>query len=565
MSDINIRLAGQAGQGLQTTGNLLVQAFSRLGLHVLASQSYMSRIRGGLNWYDIKVSSKEVHSMFQTPDILVALTKEALEKLSDNVSENSIILFDGQSNNNDVIDLEFTKTAKDISGTPLMANTVAAGAILTVLGYDISDLQKYLEDIYASKSEEIANKNVKCLNEGAAMAKKYQNKLEAPEGSQAKDKAIYNGAHAVALSAARSGVKFVAAYPMTPGTSTFINLIKLSKKYNLVSEQAEDEIAAINMICGAAAAGVPSMTTTSGGGFALMCEGVSLAGMMELPILVLISQRPGPATGLPTRTAQQDLNLVVYAGHGEFPKIVYAPGTIEQCYEIPRIALETAHKYQSPAFILTDQYLVDLKKNMAPLNEEYDPIDRCIVEPEDEDYQRFELTEDGISPRAIYGGKGWVIYDSDEHTEDGHLTEDLDIAVQMYDKRMTKNQGILNDFVMPEWYGPDAPENLLVCWGSTYGAMREAVDTLNNENKKTAMLHFSQVWPINIGKIQDLISSHSGSNIKPIFVEENGTGQFAALCRQIGLFDNYSTCLKYNGLPFTGEEIADRIKQENIQ
>ena len=559
-SDINIRLAGQAGQGLQTTGNLLVQAFTRLGLYVIATQSYMSRVRGGLNWFDIRVSNKELFGAGELPDVLVALSQGTLDSLSNEIAKNGIILFDGKSEQSGVFDLPFTATAKEIAGSPLMANSVAAGAVLSILGYDVEVLRNFLIEVYEKRSKEIAEKNVNCLKAGVEMAEAIGEKIVGPDGDLPKT-SIYNGATAMALSAATSGVKFISAYPMTPGTSTYIGLTRLADKYGIVSEQAEDELSAINMICGAVAAGVPSMTTTSGGGFALMTEAVSLAGMMELPILVMVSQRPGPATGLPTRTAQQDLNLVIYAGHGEFPKIVYAPGSVQQCYDIPRIALQIAHKYQSPAFILADQYIVDLKQNLPALSEEYDPIDRCIIVAEDDDYQRFEITESGVSPKAIYGGKGYVIYDSDEHTEDGHITEDLGIAVQMHDKRMRKQKGIEDEFIPPQWFGPDSPDSLIICWGSTYGPAREAVDILANNDNKVSMLHFSQVWPINISKVNDVVSSHKGTNSSVIFIEGNGTNQFAALCSQINLFNESKKISKYNGMHFTGVEIAKEIER----
>ena len=371
-------------------------------------------------------------------------------------------------------------------------------------------------------------------------------------------KYLGNGAAAIGLGAASSGLKFVTAYPMTPGTATFTWLAGAADQYGIVVEQAEDEIAAMNMICGAAYAGAPAMTCTSGGGFALMCEGLSLAGMMELPVLVMLAQRPGPATGLPTRTGQEDLKFALNAGHGEFPRAIFAPGSIEECFALSRRALETAHKHQTPVILLTDQFLQDIQKNIETLPSDYRPIDRHIL-PSNKDYRRYALSTNGASPRSIPGlGEGLVVCDSDEHDESGHLTEDLEMRVLQQRKRMSKIETLLEESLPPSRYGNSKAEILLVCWGSTYGPSREAVDLLNaKRDNSAAMLHFSQVWPLAPEKIAQLLSGAK----KIVSIEGNYTGQFRSLLREAGLVGQDCKLIgRYDGLPFNGESIAREIE-----
>lgn len=295
-----------------------------------------------------------------------------------------------------------------------------------------------------------------------------------------------------------------------------------------------------------------------------MCEGLSLAGMLELPVFIMLGQRPGPATGLPTRTAQQDLKFAVSAGHGEFPRAIYAPGSPRQAYELTRLGLETAHKFQTPVILLTDQFLADQRKNMAQLDRTPRPICRHILKDPPEDYVRYAVTEDGVSPRALPGSVAFVVCDSDEHTEDGHITENLDARVRLQDKRMEKAKGMAAEALPPELYGPKDAEHVLIAWGSTRGPCREAVDLLNAGGLSVAMAHFAQVWPIDVEAARSFLfrdGSASGERRKVTSVEGNATGQFASLLREAGVLSECELMLRYDGLPFTGEEIARRVAE----
>jgi len=553
--DLNIRIAGEAGQGIQTTGDLLVDAFASMGLYVFSTQSYMSRIRGGLNWYDVRISDERITSGRERADLLVALSEEALETLRTVVTEDAVILFDGDEAEG-ALAINFTKIAKDEGGAEVMANAVAAGAVFALLCYDLESLTSLLDEAFHKKGQEVVDTNIALARRGAELATRHQGCITAPEPAGA-PRSVYNGSEAVGISAAASGVKFVSSYPMTPSTGVFTHLAQVADEYGIVVEQAEDEIAAINMVCGATYAGVPAMTTTSGGGFALMNEGLSLAGMLELPAVIMLAQRPGPATGLPTRTAQQDLLFALHGGHGEFPRAIFAPGSLEQAYGLTRRALQTAHNWQTPVILMIDQFLADLRMNIDPLDATPQPIDRKLVYQPDPDYVRYAVTDSGVSPRAIPGAGVFVVADSDEHTEDGHITEDLEQAVRLQDKRLRKLEGMVAEALEPRLHGPQGAEVLLLCWGSTWGPCREAVDLLIEQGVSVAMLHFAQLWPLDVEKVRAAIKADARGRI--ICVEGNTTGQLATVLRCAGIDMHPQIMGRSDGLPFLAEEIVAEV------
>ncbi|MBL7153999.1 MAG: 2-oxoacid:acceptor oxidoreductase subunit alpha, partial [Phycisphaerae bacterium] len=363
---------------------------------------------------------------------------------------------------------------------------------------------------------------------------------------------LVNGAQAVALGAIAGGCNFISSYPMSPSTAVLVFLAGRAADFDIVAEQAEDEIAAINMALGASYAGARAMVTTSGGGFALMAEGLSLAGMIETPVVVHLAQRPGPATGLPTRTEQGDLELALYAGHGEFPRAVFAPGTLEEAFYLTHKAFNLADKYQVPAIVLTDQYLMDSYYNIPPFDLSDLRVESNIVKT-DANYKRYELTSDGISPRGIPGfGAGLVAVDSDEHDEVGHITEDLDLRVKMVQKRLAKLPSITEHVVSPQLVGPEDYKNLIICWGSTRNMITEALGELARDD--TAVLHYGQVYPLH-PRTADYLKAAA----RTIIIEGNATAQFAKLIRLSTGIDIDHRMLKYDGLNFTVEEIIDGL------
>jgi len=318
-------------------------------------------------------------------------------------------------------------------------------------------------------------------------------------------------------------------------------------------EQAEDEIAAINMAIGASFAGAPSMVGTSGGGFALMVEGVSLAAMTETPVVVIVAQRPGPATGLPTRTEQADLELILHAGHGEFPRAIFAPGTVQECFHLTRRAFRLAERYQSPMFLLTDQFLADSYRAVEPFDVEgLPPVSVNAEAVQSFPYKRFAITESGVSPRLLPGiSKHLVVVDSDEHTEDGHITEDLSVRKLMVEKRLRKGEGMRAEVISPDVEGEENPDLLLVSWGSSKGAVQEAATRMKSNGEKVATLHFSQVWPL----VPEQFMSHLESARQVVSVEGNAFGQLSRLIRRETGFQIKKKVLRYDGLPLTPESI----------
>lgn len=549
--DANIRISGAAGQGVQSLGDILAHGFASMGLHVFASQEYLSRIRGGVNSYDVRISGSELFCGRGKADLLVALTDEAFAAHKGDLDLNGLIIRN-TSERGDFLSVDLAGEAKAAGGAPLMGNTVAAGAVFGVLDYDVEILCRFLSEQFGKKGEEVVEKNAACARRGAASIAGHEGLVRAPKPSGA-PAAVYSGSDAVGLSAATAGVRLVCSYPMSPSTGVFTYLAGAAKKYGILVEQAEDEICAMNLINGAVYAGAPAMTTTSGGGFSLMAEGLSLAGMLELPVVIMLAQRPGPATGLPTRTAQGDLAFAVHAGHGEFPRIILAPGSPRQAFDLTRRAFELAHKFQTPAIILADQFLCDSQKNIQALPEIADPVDRHIATDAGPEYMRYVVAPGGVSPRAIPGGDALVLCTSDEHSEDGRISEDPTVRTAMHQKRMSKYEGIIKEFLEPEIY-PEPTENVLLCWGSTYGPCREAVDRLRRRGGDVCMVHLPQVWPLNADCIRAALD---GKRVTA--VELNFNAQLTMLLKQIGALGEFNTILKYDGFPFTGEEIAGRF------
>jgi 2-oxoglutarate ferredoxin oxidoreductase subunit alpha len=355
------------------------------------------------------------------------------------------------------------------------------------------------------------------------------------------------------MGAIAGGCNFIAAYPMSPSTGVLVFLAKHASQFGLIAEQAEDEIAAINMALGAWYAGARAMVSTSGGGFALMTEGVSLAGMLESPIVIHLAQRPGPATGLPTRTEQGDLELALYAGHGEFPRIILAPGRIEDAFFLTQKAFNLADKYQVPVFVLTDQYFMDSYYNMPSLDLSHARIEKHVVKTTKE-YRRYELTANGISPRGIPGfGEGLVSVDSDEHDTEGHITEDLDLRTKMVDKRLTKAEVMASDAIPPELVGPKDYKTVIVGWGSTHNVINEAMQNLGRDD--VAFLHFKQVYPLP-KETPDFLSKAE----RTVIIENNATCQFGKLIKLNTGIDIENRILKYNGLSFSVKEVTEKLK-----
>ncbi|MGQ9813506.1 MAG: 2-oxoacid:acceptor oxidoreductase subunit alpha [Dissulfurimicrobium sp.] len=560
LNELNILIGGEAGQGVVTIGELLGRALVRSGCNILVTQGYQSRIRGGHNTFSIRAGVNQPLAPKDELDILVALDAGTIELHKGELKENGVIIVDEAVNTG--IKGALGVPYKDMAG-PRVKNTVALGVLGFLTGIEEALLEGLIRDTLGHKHPEVLDENLTALKNSYTWARAnspsgWQGMLTASNLRTGGKRIMLNGNQAIALGAMSAGVKFCAFYPMTPSTSIPLTLIANADAMGLIVEQAEDEIAAINMAIGAAFCGAPSMVATSGGGFALMTEGVSLAGMTETPVVIVVAQRPGPATGLPTRTEQADLEFVLHAGHGEFPRIIFAPGSVEACFHLTHRAFHLAELSQGPVFILTDQFLADSYRVVEPFNlEGLKPVIIGLKESgAATPYKRYTVTDSGVSPRLLPGfSDHLVVADSDEHTEDGHLTEDIMVRKIMVEKRLKKQMVILKEIEPPEYQGPEAPETILLTWGSTRGAGLEAGEILRRAGKAVGNLHFDQVWPL----APELFLDRLESARRVISIEGNATGQFARLIRRETGFDIKEAVMRYDGLPFTADYILERL------
>jgi 2-oxoglutarate/2-oxoacid ferredoxin oxidoreductase subunit alpha len=526
--ELSIVLCGEAGQGIQTVENVLVKLLKHAGYHVFATKEYMSRVRGGVNSTSLRISSQPVNAYTARIDLLFQLGHDLTKHLQKRISKKTKVIAD------------------------LANNMTAVGVVARVLGLDTPLVDDYVAKYFAAKGAEAVSRNLEALKKGYAAGKGIEPGIKLAVNPQVKDEIVVSGAEAVALGALAGGCNFVAAYPMTPSTGIFTFLAQQAANLGIVVEQAEDEIAAINMALGAWYAGARALVTTAGGGFALMVEGLSLAGMLETPVVVALGMRPAPATGLPTRTEQGDLNFALYAGHGEFPRIILAPGNLEEAFQLSAKAFDLADKYQVPVIILTDQYLVDSYYNTPEFKLPGAPQNKFIKTTAA--YQRYQLTKDGISPRGIPGyGDGLVGVDSDEHDEAGHITEDLvDVRPKMVEKRLKKLTAIKKEVITPRLIGSQNYKTLIVAWGSNLNIISEALERL--QRKDLACLHFSQVYPLH-----SKTTAYMRKAKKLILVENNATGQFGQLLKLETGEEFDRKILKYDGLPFSVEELVKEL------
>lgn len=557
-NDIAIVLAGEAGQGIQGVGSLLTQAFRREGYHVFSSQEFMSRIRGGSNSTLLRIGAQPVRAWSDRNDLCIVFDGKAIDHLGNRIRPDTLVLGDGlQGGDHRFIDIPLATMAKDAGGK-IFANTIVAGILWGVFNGPLETLEGVVRHFFSGKPADIIAHNLAAAKSGMEVGRDLRLTGRIPlalplRGAIRKDGHL-TGTEAVALGAIAGGCNFVSFYPMSPSTGVATFLARHGRDFGIIVEQAEDEICAANMVLGAWYAGARGLTTTSGGGFALMTEAVSLAGITEIPLVVLLAQRPGPATGLPTRTEQGDLNLVLHAGHGDFPRVILAPGNPEQAFECARNAFQLADTYQVPVIILTDQYLMDSGFDVAefPLP---DPLFESTVVRSEPGYRRYSLTETGVSPRGIPGwGEGLVVADCHEHNEEGHISEHPHMRTEMVDKRRRKLAFIENNSPPPEWIGPEDAATLVICWGSTREIVLEAVSSLGTED--LAIVHFQQLFPLHEETGERLRKADS-----LILLEGNATGQFGELLGQKWGIQCHRRILKYNGRQFSVEEVQAALRE----
>ncbi len=569
--DYTFLIGGEAGQGLQTIGAVLAKALARQGLHIFAYQDYHSRVRGGHNFYQVRAASFPVGSHLDEVTMLVALDEETIKIHGHRVGEGGVVLYDSeempsQEGLANSLPVPLKELGKTYGGQGVMGNSAAAGAVWQLLGGEPAALDETLRDTFSGKGDKVAEANVKAARGGMEYAKKhFQSTCPCRlERLLSPPRMLLTGNDAVALGALAAGCQFIGAYPMSPASSVFTTMGRQVGRLPLVFEQAEDEISAIHMALGAAFAGVRSMVATSGGGFALMVEGLSLAGCSETPLVLFLGQRPGPATGLATRTEQGDLLFALHAGHGEFPRAVLAPGNAGEAFWLTVKAFNLAEKYQVPVFVLSDQYLADAAYTVEPFGLDRVLVDRGEILAEKEfgpGYRRHRLTESGISPRAFPGrGEGTVATSGNEHDEEGYPTEKADLRRKMTEKRLGKARFLAAAIAPPSFYGPQNPQKVLLTWGSGLGACREAAEHLNAGGEKVGVVHMTELWPFPAADVELALAGAE----EVIAVEMNATGQLGRLLRQETGIKPKAAILKYDGRAMNGAYVVKELARGGV-
>jgi 2-oxoglutarate ferredoxin oxidoreductase subunit alpha len=566
--DVNFMIGGEAGQGVQSVGFLLAKVFARGGYHVFADQDYESRVRGGHNFFRVRTSSDKVGAIARDVDVLIALDRDSIDLHQAEVAGSGVVIFDGENvkgvkgNDSSLLSVPLERLAEDKAGAKLMMNTVALGAAVAVVRYDLNLLTTLLVDWFGKG--EVADENIAAAKAGYEYVRSaHKTDFRKIEPISEIGRMLLNGNEALSVGAIAAGCKFIAAYPMTPASSIMEYMAAKSKEFDLVMVHAEDEIAAINMAIGAGYAGVRAMTATSGSGLCLMVEGLGLAGITETPVVIVDAQRPGPAVGLPTRTEQGDLQFVLHAHHGDFPRVVLAPATVDDAFWLAVKAFNLAEEYQLPVIILTDQHLASSYSTVDDLDLSQVTIERGRLFSEKEDdpakYRRHKVTKSGISPRAFPGlGKALVVTDGDEHDEMGHLTEDAQERTAQVEKRLRKVVPLEKKMGAPLKYGSQRADTTLIGWGSTYGAIREAVDIMRKEDVSVNMLHLNELWPFSAKAVTKAIESAQNSYV----IESNATGQLARLIKAETGRDVSGLILKFDGRPLTPSYIVDAVRKE---
>jgi 2-oxoglutarate ferredoxin oxidoreductase subunit alpha len=574
MSDIAVRVGGQAGDGIASIGEGLARSFSRLGLHVFGLNAYQSVIRGGHVWYQARTSDRRPYSQGDGLDILYALDKQTVDVHASGIRRGGTVVFDPEKfavtqselpSGVSLLPVPTLQIARKYTSQSILQNAGGIGATAFLAGIPLELLQDVLRDSFGKKAGDVVDWNVGASAEGYQYAQQHASANAAAVSKKGEPKLLLTGNAAIALGAAAAGCKFLAQYPMTPASSIMHWMAAHSQALGIVVKQAEDELAAINMAIGASYGGVRAMTATSGGGFCLMVEALGMAGMTETPLVVVESQRSGPSTGLPTKTEQGDLNLMLGAGQSDFPRAILAPSHPAEAYRATIRAFELAEDWQTPILLASDLHLSEnhmtVDRDEIPLDIE--PKSLFAVEANGHDYKRYQYTESGVSPRSMPGQPGLnFIAGSDEHDEKGHLVSDVKSGipiwvterVRMMDKRMKKLDGILRQSEPPAWEGPAGAPLTFVTWGSTIGPVRDAMGNLAAQGKTTNLLHFPTVFPLDPVRV----AAELGKAKRMLLVEANFTGQFGRLLRTETGVHLTERLLKYDGEPFYPYEIVGR-------
>ncbi len=569
----NCKIGAQAGAGVKVTGEMMARCFSRGGFNVVGYAEYPSLVRGGHNVYEVLVSDESFKSPQKDCDLVIALNSDAVFYHKDFLKEGGMILYD------DSIDLDsfeipegvktlalpLKKILEENGGSPKMQNTVAMSCALAMVDYPFEIISSVISDEFSRKGEDVVKKNLDVAKAGYDYAEENNHDFRMKiEPVSEKPKMFLSGNEAIALGAVAGGMKFYSAYPMTPASNILHYLFAKEREFGIMVKQTEDEIAAMNYTVGASFAGVRSMTGTSGGGFSLMTEALGMAALSETPIVAVLVQRVGPSTGMPTWTEQGDLRFALHASQGEFPRVILSPGDIDESFYLSAEAFNLAEKYQLPVIIISDKFLSESSFSTDRYDQNRVKIERgkIVEEPptleQRERFKRYELTKDGISPRALPGTpNGMHVGTSYVHDETGFSSESFIMRTKQVNKRASKIEGLLKEIPGPNVYGSYDPELTLICWGSQKLPAMDSLNLLEKRGIKANLVHFPCVFPLNSSKVEKALSQSP----RTILLENNSTGQFAGILKEYCDIEPDFLLLKYDGRQFFPEQIAEEVSK----
>ncbi len=584
--DFALAIGGAAGQGIATPGNILARMFVRRGLQIHAYNAYQSIIRGGHILLTIRISDLEPPCHGDKIDLLMCLNQDTLTRHLPILGPGGRAIFNSDNVEAGEVPEGVTLVPlpvgelTDNNPNKLMQNTAFIGASAALMGVEFEALETVLTELFERKGQEVID-----LNVGTARAA-YDYTLENfesfpdPVPSSDKNYAVWSGNEALAMGGAAAGVKFYAAYPMSPATGVLHWMAKNARELGIMVRQVEDEIGVANMVIGAAHTGARAMCATSGGGFALMTEAIGSAAMMEIPVVYINVQRAGPSTGVPTKTEQADLWQMLGASQGDFERFIVAPkNALDAFNTVPEI-FNLADAAQCPGIVLSDLLISEGTFSVDPaainlqpeihrgelITEGKPAASGGLADPatrEGGGYKRYEVTESGVSPRAIAGLEGYVhVVATDEQDEDGVLISDEFTNPHkrraMVEKRARKFTGITTRIAPPELEGPAEADVTLVGWGSTWGVIHEACEQLAGLGVTANHLPVKWIVPLHGDEIVAALEKSK----KVIIVENNQSGQFARYLRSETGFSADGHIRKYDGEPFMPHHIVAGVQEQ---
>ncbi|MDC5694191.1 2-oxoacid:acceptor oxidoreductase subunit alpha [Mammaliicoccus sciuri] len=571
-SQISWKVGGQQGEGIESTGEIFATAMNRQGYYLYGYRHFSSRIKGGHTNNKIRVSSKPVRAISDDLDILIAFDQETIEVNYHEMLEGSIIIADEKAkpqNPEDskaqLVSLPFTGVAKEL-GTALMKNMVAVGATCAVIDLDTTVFESLIKDLFGKKGDSVVDLNIQALNEGYRLMSEQMDDLQSEhtlEPTDSEGHLFMIGNDAIGLGAVAAGVRFMAAYPITPASEIMEYMIDRLPALGGTVIQTEDEIAACTMAIGSNYAGVRSFTSSAGPGLSLMMESIGLSGMTETPLVIVNTQRGGPSTGLPTKQEQSDLMQMIYGTHGDIPKIVLAPTSASDAFYLTVEAFNLAEEYQCPVILLSDLQLSLGKQTVESLDYSNVEIRRgALVEgdlekQEDKAYfKRYALTDSGISPRILPGTKGGIHHVTGvEHDEEGKPSESAENRQKQMDKRMRKTAQLLIDEPVESNEKYEEADILYVGFISTAGAIEEAISRLDQQNVKVNHIQIRQLHPFPSDVVQEAFNKAK----KVVVAEHNYQGQLSNIIKMnINHQNKIINQTKYDGTPFLPHEIEDK-------